>query len=67
MGENVTLITHVPPAATDAGHVVAVKGPVVLTLVTVKAVDWLFVNVAVWAALVVPTVWLENSNEVGYK
>lgn len=39
VGENVTLIAQLPPGAIDAGHEVAAKGPVAVTLVTVKAVD----------------------------
>jgi hypothetical protein len=38
VGVKVTLITQLPAAATDDGHVVAAKGPVVVTLVTVNAV-----------------------------
>ena len=38
VGVKVTLITQVPAAGTDAGHDVAAKGPVVVTLVTVNAV-----------------------------
>jgi hypothetical protein len=37
-GINVTLITQLPEAGT-VGHVVAAKGPVVVTLVTVNDVD----------------------------
>jgi len=36
-GVKVTLITHVPVAGMDAEHVVAAKGPVVVTLVTLNA------------------------------
>lgn len=67
VGENVTLITQLPPGAIVAGHEVAAKGPVVVTLFTVKLVDWLLVKVAVWAALVEPTDVLEKSSEVGDK
>ncbi len=38
VGVKVTLITQVPAAAMDAGHDVAAKGPVVVTLVTANAV-----------------------------
>jgi hypothetical protein len=38
VGVKVTLITQLPAAGIDAGHVVAAKGPVVVTLVTLKAV-----------------------------
>ena len=39
VGVYVTLIAQLPPAGIEAGHVLAAKGPVVVTLVTPKAVD----------------------------
>lgn len=55
VGVKVTLITQVPTAGMDAGHDVAAKGPVVVTLVTINAVVSSLNNVVVWAGLVLPT------------
>ena len=39
VGVKVTLIVQAPPAASDDGHALAAKGPVVDTLVMVNEVD----------------------------
>ena len=54
-GANVTLITQVPDGDMDAGQVVATKGPVVVTLVTLNAVDGRLLKVTVLAGLMLPT------------
>ena len=57
MGLNVTLILHFALAFKFASHVVAetAKCPVVEIAIPVRSTGWLFVNVNVFAALVVPT------------
>ena len=69
-GVNVTLIVQLAPAATDVPHVLlSAKSPplvpVTAILVMLKAALPVFESVIAWAALVVPTFWLANVNEVG--
>lgn len=62
------MIAHVPPGGMDAGQVVvAAKGPVMVTLIPVKAEDWLLNKVSVMGALVDPTTWFGNAAMVGSK
>jgi len=67
VGVNVTLIVHVPPAATGfAVHVfVSVKFELTTTLGTVKTPEPVFVSVMVCAALVVFIAWLPKPRVEG--
>ena len=64
VGVKVTLIVQWLPALPMAGrrvpHVVAetAKSPIVEIAIPVRSTGWLFVNLNVFAALVVPTFWL---------
>jgi hypothetical protein len=65
-----TLIVQLPPAASDAPHVVLFKYcpgfvPVSVMLVIGTATELVFCTVTGCAALLLPTVWLPNVKDVG--
>ena len=57
VGENVTPTVHVAPTASPVPHVLlaTVKSPVAAILLKLRDTFWRFVNVTVFAALVLPT------------
>ena len=66
VGVNVTVVTQFPRAATELPQVlVCEKSPLLLTLVTARAVVRVFLRVNVLVALGLPTPTLPKAREVG--